>query len=166
MPNKNKPQKKWLPSQETIQDHKSLKWISHLLHNPDLWHFNEKSLPRAMFIGLFFAFVPVPFQMLLAAAAAIPARANVALSVALVWITNPLTMPPLFYGTYKFGQLLLNSPNRPFPKDFTLTAILNELHHIWQPFLFGSLVAGLICATLGFVISRILWKVIAKKLEN
>jgi uncharacterized protein (DUF2062 family) len=48
-------------------------------------------------VGLFCAFIPVPFQMLLAAPSAIIFSANLPVSIALVWITNPITMPPIFF---------------------------------------------------------------------
>jgi len=56
-----------------------------------------------MAVGLFCAFVPLPIQMLLAAAAAIIFRVNLPISVGLVWITNPVTIPPMFYFCYKVG---------------------------------------------------------------
>src|SRR5690606_41229060 len=35
---------------------------------------------------------------------------NLPIAVALVWITNPLTMPFFFYLTYRVGAFLLNRP--------------------------------------------------------
>lgn len=52
--------------------------------------------------------------MLLAAAVAIPLRVNLPLSVALVWLTNPLTMPPIFYGTYLVGVAVLGHEKQEF----------------------------------------------------
>ena len=39
-------------------------------------------------------------------------KANVPISIALIWISNPFTMPPMFYATYKVGTWILNEPNR------------------------------------------------------
>ena len=49
------------------------------------------------------AFLPVPFQMVLAALGALWRRVNLPLAVALICITNPLTMAPAFYLCYKVG---------------------------------------------------------------
>ncbi|NIQ12825.1 MAG: DUF2062 domain-containing protein, partial [Gammaproteobacteria bacterium] len=66
-------------------------------------------------IGLFVAFLPIPFQMLVAAVLAILFRVNLPISVALVWISNPLTMAPMFYFCYWLGSKLLSLP----PQDIT-----------------------------------------------
>ena len=89
---------RFLPDPNKIRHHKSLKIFGRLLQDANLWHLNRRSARGAFAVGLFFAFIPVPFQMVLAAAGAILFRVNLPISVALVWLTNPLTMPPIFYG--------------------------------------------------------------------
>ena len=84
-----------------------------MFQDPNLWHLNRHSAAGGFGIGLFFAFWPVPFQMWLSAFAAIPLRVNLPLSVATVWLTNPITMPPIFYGAYKVGNYCVRNRNRP-----------------------------------------------------
>ncbi len=152
--------KKYMPNHETIRDHKYLRIFGRLLHNPNLWHFNRRSVSGAFAIGLFFAWIPVPFQMVLAAAVAIPTRMNLPLSVVLVWVTNPLTMPPMFYASYKLGSWLLNT--QPINVQFSLewewlkTALSSP--QLWEPFLLGSLIAAMISGALGYVVVRLLWR--------
>ena len=86
---------RFMPSDETIKNNKSLKFLGDRLHDPILWHLNRRSVAKAFAIGLFFAWVPLPTQMAMSAAVAFYFRAHLAISVALVWITNPLTMPPM-----------------------------------------------------------------------
>ena len=90
--------KRMMPDHQTIKENKYLKIFGNLLHNANLWHLNRHSVAKAFAVGLFFAFIPVPFQMVLAAGLAIIVHANLPLSIALVWITNPLTMPFIFYA--------------------------------------------------------------------
>jgi len=99
--------KKYSPTPEYIKNHKQLGWLKQHLQNASLWNFNRKSISKAFAVGLFFAFLPMPFQMLLAAPAAIIVSSNLPISIALVWITNPLTIAPIYYGCYKLGSYLL-----------------------------------------------------------
>ncbi len=150
--------KKFMPDHDTIRDHKYLRIFGRLLHDPNLWHLNRRSVSGAFAIGLFFAFVPVPFQMVLSAAVAIPTRVNLPISVVLVWITNPLTMPPMFYGTYRLGAWLLNKPTMNIEFQISWDWLSTTLAYIWQPFLLGCLVAGLFSSALGFLGIRLLWR--------
>jgi len=147
-----------MPDHATIKRQKCLNCLGHLLHNPALWHLNRHSVAGAFFVGLLIAFVPVPFQMLLAASMAIAVHVNIPISVALVWFTNPLTMAPLFYSAYKVGQWILGLPDHPFQFEVSWNWLLHGLHHIWQPFLLGCLVMGLASGVLGYVFVRFAWR--------
>ena len=107
---------KLLPKPEKLRENRTLKPVAHLLQRKELWQVNRRSVSSAVFVGLFCAFIPVPSQMLLAAIISIFMRANLPLSVALVWITNPITMAPMFYFSYQLGAWLLGS-EAPTLKD-------------------------------------------------
>ena len=93
--------KRFVPNTKEIKEHKHLKIFGKFIQNPNLWHFNRYSVSTAFSTGLFAALMPVPFQMLLGAALAILVRANIPISVALAWVSNPITTPPLLYLQYK-----------------------------------------------------------------
>ncbi len=152
--------KRFLPDHHAIREHKSLRFFGTLLHAPNLWHLNRRSASGAFAVGLFTAFVPVPFQMLLAAAGAILFRVNLPLAVALVWITNPVTMAPMFYFTYRLGAWLIGMPPHSEAFHFTLSYewLVNELGMFWEPFLLGCFVTGTVCALLGYLTIRGLWR--------
>ena len=63
--------KKFFPDPETIKEHKHLKVFGSLLYDPNLWHLNRRSFAGALAVGLFVAFIPLPTQMIIAAALAI-----------------------------------------------------------------------------------------------
>jgi uncharacterized protein (DUF2062 family) len=96
--------------------------------------------------------------MAIAAVAAFYFRANLPISVALVWITNPLTMPPMFYFAYIVGLWALgqNSPSADF--DFNVENILSSLGEIGGPFLFGCLILGVISSALGYFGMKSYWR--------
>ena len=150
--------KRYMPDPEMLKTHRSLRFLGKLLHDPNLWHLNRHSVSRAMAIGLFTAFIPMPMQMLAAASQAVIFRGNLPISVGLVWLTNPLTMPPIFYCTYQFGGWLLQTPTVNFPDQLTWEWISTELSALWQPFLLGSLLTGLIAAALGYGLTMTFWR--------
>jgi len=150
--------KRYMPHPDRIRGNKSLRFLGRLLDDPNLLHLNRHSVARAMAIGLFAAFMPMPMQMLLAAALAIPLRANLPISVGLVWLTNPLTMPPVFYCTYKLGAWLLGVPPMHMPEEITVAWIGQRLHALWQPLLLGSLVTGLVFSALGYMGTMFYWR--------
>lgn len=150
--------KRYFPDHRSMREHRHLQLFGDLLHDPNLWHMNRRSVSGAMFIGLFTAFVPVPFQMVLSAAAAILWRKNLPISVGLVWITNPITMPPLFYFAYKLGAWILGSPVHRLHFELSFRWLLNELGAVWEPFLLGCFVLGTLSGLLGAGIVRAVWR--------
>lgn len=130
-----------------------------MLHDPNLWHLNRYSVAWGVSIGLFMAFVPVPFQMVLAAAAAILISANLPIAVAVVWISNPITMAPLFYSAYKVGAWLLNEAPRKIQFEMSIDWLLTRLVDIWEPFLLGCLVLGVASGLVGQIAVRTIWRI-------
>ena len=151
---------RWMPDHEKVRSHPHLnKIFGSLLHDPNLLHLNRRSVTGAFFIGLFMAFVPIPFQMLPAAAFSIWWRVNLPISVGLVWITNPITIPPLFYFAYKIGAWTLHLPVREVHfSDISWDWLTSELAAIWEPFLLGCFICALGSATLGAITIRLLWR--------
>lgn len=150
--------KKYLPDPRTLKEHKYLSIFGEVIHSPNLWHLNKRSVSNAFSVGLFSAFIPIPMQMVLAAALALVFRVNLPVSVALVWITNPLTMPPIFYFCYKFGAWILGQPIHHVEFELSLQWLKTELLLIWEPFLLGCLILGIGSAALGNLLIRILWR--------
>ncbi|MCS5708986.1 DUF2062 domain-containing protein [Candidatus Berkiella cookevillensis] len=148
--------KKFIPHHK-IKDHKHLKMFGSLLHNPNLWSLNRYSVSTAFSIGLFCAMIPMPFQMIPAAACAIVARANLPISIALVWLTNPITMPPVFYFAFKVGAYVLGREARGFQFDASVEWFASGLASIWQPFLLGCFICGSVLAISSNILIRILW---------
>ncbi len=151
--------KRFMPDHEVIRKHKTLNRVfGTLLHDPYLLHLNRRSVSGAFFVGLFLACVPLPIQMILGVALSILFRINLPITIGLVWITNPLTMGPIFYFCYKVGTWLLGEPLLDIEFALSWEWLQTELIAIWQPFLLGCLVTGLTAGVLGFTTIRILWR--------
>jgi uncharacterized protein (DUF2062 family) len=75
-----------------------------VLHADDPPH----RLALGLAIGMFITFTPtVGFQMILTAFFAWLLRANKVVGLPVVWISNPATIPPIFYLCYRVGRLVL-----------------------------------------------------------
>ncbi|RDH83982.1 MAG: DUF2062 domain-containing protein [endosymbiont of Galathealinum brachiosum] len=159
--------RKCLPDPHKITQSKSLRIFGNFIHEPNLWHMNRKSVSMAFMVGMFFMWVPLPSQMILAAGAAILLRCNLPLSVALVWITNPITMAPMFYSAYILGNWMLGSPPSNIEFEASFEWISQQMDVIWKPFLLGCFTLGVSSSIIGFVGIRMLWRLhIVNYLKN
>ncbi|MEM7294399.1 MAG: DUF2062 domain-containing protein [Pseudomonadota bacterium] len=147
-----------MPDQDTLRESRSLRLLGSIIHDARIWQFNRRTVANAFALGMFAMWVPVPMQMIIVAIFAIPCRANLPLGVALVWITNPVTIPPMFFGAYLFGTWILGSPMVDIEFDLTVEWLLNGLGQIWEPFLLGCLLLGIISSATGYLLIRILWR--------
>jgi uncharacterized protein (DUF2062 family) len=150
--------KRYAPDPKCVRDHKHLRIFAHLLHDPNLFHMNRRSVSGAFAAGLFWAMIPMPVQMIAAALTAIAVRINLPISVALVWLTNPVTMPPLFYFNYLIGTWILGAPPDVGEFHLSLEWIADQLDAIWIPLYFGSVVVGVVAGLLGYVGIRGYWR--------
>ncbi|MBU1642282.1 DUF2062 domain-containing protein [bacterium] len=126
---------------------------------------NRNSVSKAVLVGIFFAFIPMPLQML-AVVLMIPfIKFNVPIGVSLVWITNPVTMPFVFYAELVIGDLLTMNPISQnldfmvelFTMDWFSTAFLSKLMEVIIPLYAGALFTALILAVVSYYLVRWLW---------
>lgn len=155
--------KRIMPSHTEIKNNKYLGIFGDALHNPNLWHMNRRSVAGAFAVGLFFAWVPLPTQMVMAAAAAIIFHTNLTLSIVVVWITNPVTIPPMFYFAYLVGTWILGESPQHFEFHLTFEWLSNELSAIWKPFLTGCLVMATSSSAIGYIGVSRFWSYAVRK---
>lgn len=61
-------------------------------------------------LGIFVGILPIMgIQMTVVTLLALPCRANLKAAVAGVWVSNPITFLPMYFGYYKFGLLFFPS---------------------------------------------------------
>src|SRR6056300_1465372 len=96
-----------LPKPEDLKKYRALNMLGNSIFEKELWSINKHTLSRAVAIGLFWGWMPMFFQMIPAAFCAVYFRANIPLSLASVWISNPITMPPMMYIGCEFGNYIL-----------------------------------------------------------
>jgi len=147
-----------LPSMQELKAHPHLQFLGKWLHDPNLWHFNRKSVAGATAIGLFCCFLPMPFQMVVSSAFAVLLRRNLPIAAALVWLTNPATMPPVFYVTYMMGIWITGTAPIDLSADITVEWMEAQAAIIWWPFLVGSIATGIIAAIIGYFTVLAAWR--------
>jgi len=77
---------------------------------PYLWSFRISSVRRALYVGSLIAFLPIyGLQFLLAFVAAFLFRAQLGMTLALQFVTNPFTAAPIYYLTYRVGLWLITT---------------------------------------------------------
>jgi len=151
--------KKYSPSPEKIRRMKGLGFLAQWIANPNLWHIHRHSTAKAFANGLFWMTIPIPSQMVTSAITAIFIRANLPLSVALVWISNPLTMPPIFYFNYLVGTWILDAPAKPALQfEISWHWLTTTLGDIWLPLYLGSVVVGACLAIFSYFSIHLFWK--------
>lgn len=148
----------FMPDPRALREHPSLAFLGRLLHDPQIFHLTRHSAAGGMAAGLFCAFFPVPGHMLFAAIAAIGLRVNLPIAVAAVWVTNPVTIPPLFYLAYRIGAAILGNPAERVHFEMTPDWLGETFVHVWPPLVTGSFVLAVTAAALGYAGVRLLWR--------
>jgi uncharacterized protein (DUF2062 family) len=151
--------KKYVPAADELKNKKHFQCLGSLLHMPSLWHFNRQSVSGGFAVGLFMAWVPLPGQMILAALAAIFFRVNLPISVALIWITNPVTIIPLFSFAYKLGSWVLGEKPQIENVKMSMEWLMNSIGQIGLPITIGSLILGIVSALIGYFSIQLLWRI-------
>jgi uncharacterized protein (DUF2062 family) len=152
------------PSREAMLENRVLRPFAHVLGDPNIWHFNRRSVARGVALGMFFGFA-IPFLQIPAAAAfAVSARANLAIAALCTFISNPLTTPFIYFGAYEIGAKVMRVPeassliaayhNGDWTRELRLLLTGSP-----EPIAIGLVLIGLIAAALGFAVIQIVWRV-------
>lgn len=149
---------RYMPKPDTLRRQPSLRLVAPLLADTRLWLLSRRSVANAFSVGLFCAMLPIPFQMVIAALGARLTRCNLALSIGLVWVTNPLTMPLIFYINYVIGAFFLDTPVRDAPSRISTRWIAEQMQDIMPALFLGSLISAVVLAVIANVGIRLIWR--------
>lgn len=98
---------RWLPSQESLHNNRSLRWLGPLLRRPWLWQLTRRRVAAGAAIGVFFGFLIPVMQIALSAGAAILLRANLPAAAVSTLVSNPFTYVPIGVLAHRTGAVLL-----------------------------------------------------------
>lgn len=139
------------------------------LADPNLWKLNRRSASRGVAVGLFVTFVPIPFQLIMSALAAVLCRANLPIAVILSVINNPFTFVPINYFIYRLGK-------KVFLEDFHSNGFTHfswqlqtfqsawDSFKLWLPqfgkeYFIGLFIVTFGSAIIGYVLTDLIWRI-------
>lgn len=124
--------KRWLrflPRRATVHRYPVLRSFAGLIRSkPYLWSFRISDVSPALHAGSILALLPLAgIQIPIALFLSILLRANLPLLVGLQFITNPLTVAPLWYATYQVGDAVLEGLGATTKSEFVDEELAREL---------------------------------------
>ncbi len=117
---------------------------------------NRRAVTRGLLVGLFWGFIPMPFQMLGVIITTPLMRFNVIIGLATVWLSNPVTYPPLWYLEYKTGNLILGKPGLE-NVELTMSWFQNHWDDIVVPLYVGTAFYSTVVSYLIYLFVNWLW---------
>jgi len=125
---------------------------------------NRKSISKGVLIGLFWGFIPMPMQMLAVLAVTPFIKFNVPIAISMVWLSNPITMPFMYYMEYQTGNFLLGNESLD-NIELTLDWFSDNWNKIIIPLYVGTIPYSIGASSLIYFIINKLWIDSVKK-EN
>ncbi len=116
---------------------------------------NRKMVARAVFIGLLIAFIPMPMQMALVIAMMGIFRFNVPIALTMCWLSNPFTMPAMYYAEYMTGAFVMGSEIAPV--QMSVEWFSENIDNIFIPLYVGTFFFSTIGSSLGYFAVNYFW---------
>jgi hypothetical protein len=133
-----------------------------------LWKSDKRAIAGGLSLGLFIAFTPtIPFQMLLATGGALLLRVNLPIALAACWITNPLTVVPIYMSAWKLGRyvvdnfIVMEEVLRLYALRTRSARFIQQTIYLW----IGSLIYAVASALGANIVVRLLWRSISKIID-
>ncbi|MCD6173320.1 MAG: DUF2062 domain-containing protein [Sulfurimonas sp.] len=123
---------------------------------PELLSTNRRMVGRAVLVGLFIACIPMPMQMLLVLAMIPFFKFNVPIALAMCWLSNPFTMPPMYYMEYLTGSFVLGTEIAPV--EMTLEWFSENFDDIFIPLYTGTLIFSVTISLSAYWLVNHFWK--------
>jgi uncharacterized protein (DUF2062 family) len=150
------------PGKDDILAQPWLQPVRPYLSDDRLWALERQSVARGVAVGLFMGLLMPVAQILFAVAGAAAIKGHVPISAACTLVTNPFTVPPIYYAAYCLGDRLL--PASLDLSRLTLDAnnwLANGLNWViahGAPLMTGLLVIAAASAVLGYLAVHACWR--------
>lgn len=133
------------------------------LSSPLIWRFNRRGVARGAALGLFAGFAIPVAQTPFAALFAVAARANLPVAALSTFVTNPLTVPFIYYLAYLVGRTVLQLKSRSVfaiaPDAGLFERTLNWVVTLAGPTYLGLLIFAAVGSTIAYLGVQIGWRI-------
>ena len=152
------------PSRDEVLASRWLKPFGHRVAHSELWRFTRRSVPRAVFAGLFIGiFLMVPgLQIVGAALMAMPMRANIPIAAAMTFLSNPLTTPFFLLAAIDVGGKIGFKPDLASFMALRGESVSQWMRWLWSDaapaVVSGLFLIGLGVALVGYIVSLVGWR--------
>lgn len=162
--------RKFLPSHESVRNHRYIARFGPWLRHHNLWHLHRRSAAGGIAVGLFAGLIPGsnPVQFAAAALLAIAFRVNLPVAAVVTLYSNPFTIVPLYFVAFKLGQFVLLETGDQMPElAFSLEdkgfgewipAALHWLASVGKPLVVGLPVLAVLLALIGYFATDWTWR--------
>jgi uncharacterized protein (DUF2062 family) len=160
--------KRITPTAESLRRSRWLSWLGPRVHEPHFWRLNRRRVARGVAIGAFFAVLLPVAQIPAAILVAFLLRAHLLAAVLTTFISNPLTLGPIYYAAYQLGMLILGSADSAANAATAASAVpvtggwLSSLSStaisMGQPLLVGTLLLAAAAGTIAYLTTDLVWR--------
>ena len=116
---------------------------------------NRKSITRGLSLGIFWAFIPMPLQMIAVVLCTPFFKFNIPIALTMVWLSNPVTMPFMYYIEYITGNFILG--REPLHVDPTVEWFRTHIDDIFIPLYIGTIFYAVTVSVSVYYIVNWLW---------
>lgn len=147
-----------------------VKPVAPYLEDRQLWKLRRESIARGLAAGLFFGLLVPVAQFFFAAGLAVVVRGNLAVAALATFVSNPLTVAPLYWLAYRVGVLITgDAPAAPQDVPEMVRqgwwgiagwwAMLERWYQsVGETLIVGLLAISAVAAVLGYLLVRLLWR--------
>lgn len=109
---------------------------------------NNKMVANGAFIGIYIAMIPMPMQMLAVLLLTFVGRFNLPVAISMCWLTNPFTMPFVYYIEFVTGNFLLGKDT----PEFTISSqwFIDNFDNIVVPLYVGAFFYAIVLSTFAY----------------
>lgn len=122
----------------------------------EYFNVNRKMISKGVLVGLFWGFIPMPMQMLAVVMSTPFVRFNIFIAISMVWLSNPITMPFMYYMEYLTGSFILGLEGIE-GMELTIQWFSDNIKNIFLPLYVGTAFYSVFASTFFYALTNCLW---------